>query len=46
MAVDCFNMAIKLYPESSTAYLNRSTAWHNLGEEEKAIDDCVRGLEL
>ncbi|MBU1643765.1 MAG: tetratricopeptide repeat protein [Nanoarchaeota archaeon] len=45
-SIEYLTKAIDLDPEFVGAYQNRSVTWHNLGEEDKSIDDCLTGIEL
>jgi len=44
-AIDCYDEAIKLYPQNARFYLNRAVAYENIGEKEKAAEDYAQALK-
>ena len=46
LAIDDFNMAIKLKPDYAIAYNNRGTVYRIIGEYDRAIEDCNKAIEL
>ena len=44
-AIECYDMAVKLYPENARFYFNRAIAYENKGEREKAGRDYAQALK-
>lgn len=45
-AIDAFSFTLEVIPHDYEAYSNRGVAWYQKGEYEKAINDCVKALEI
>lgn len=45
-AIEEYNKALEIDPNSCEAYLNRSLAQYNLGEFQESISDCNKVIEL